>query len=1078
MPSRASGVNDNSARVGGARADFIASLGRKVLDAREHLALLEEDPSSSAGRDELRRRLHALGTGARLLHFEAMAHSLQEALAVLDRGAQLGALRKEDVDFVARLLDDLPALAWGEVRLQEPSGGAETVDPGRGPMPIAILVVGDESLAEALGEDRASRARPFECERTGDAGAALDLARAHAPDLLLVDADLPGAPELVEALLDDPLTDPVPIVVVGTFRAPEEVSRFVALGVARTLAKPVAPEVLRATCDEMARTRAERTMRVTLGEPTLEQLADRLADELRHALVDGVDGPARARRVPLGEGTEVLGALWGAIARVQEIITVKTAGAVRFGGEAPEGAIALAPSIYTSSLNSLTQHESGADRLAARGRGAAAEVRLQGRRVVVADDDPGVTWFVSDLLRTAGCQVHEALDGTSALALAFRIQPELVVSDILMPGIDGFALCRALRRDVALRDTPVILLSWKEDLLQRVSELGASAAAYMRKESGSRAILARVREVLRPRARIESRLRGDGEVRGRLDGLTPRLLLDLVGLIRRDARLSLRDATCLYEVEVRAGAPRKATRTASDGSYQSGQRALASLLGVGAGRFVVTPSRDPVRGELTGTLFEQLVGPIARARGALAATTGSRTAGVERIVFDPEALEAYLRATPEPTRTLIERLAGGAAPRQMLLSGDVSPSLLEDVLSDLAARGAIDAVRGPRGVDLLAPEVEAALHVLEGAPSSRTSLPPNARPSAPSPAAARPTRARSEPQPEAAPGGLSSSEPPTTSAEGEETPSSLEDAVMHEISDRAGGLRTSRESAADLRSIVSAIELRRRLSNPPDGEAQPAAESAAERPPESEPGPRMSPSIPPDAVVPAATPSEESLASALPPAAATDDAEDTEAPAVYAPVFTPVPPPQAGRARTSPTPDAILAREPPTRRDAAAATATAALPRRWGWTLPVLAVLGLAVAAVLYRACADPSRAARSPTAEGEPERPPESPAASTAPGVSDFPAPVVSASPPRAGSPANDELPPGAEVPAGFGLLEVRAPARAIVRIDGTYAGTGPFVASVAAPGHHEVRIEQGGQESRHPVEVRLGKTARVESP
>jgi DNA-binding response OmpR family regulator len=1033
MPSRASGVNDNSARVGGARADFVASLGRKLLDAREHLALLEDDPSSSAGRDELRRRLHALGTGARLLHFDAMAHSLQEALAVLDRGAQLGALREEDVDFVARLLDDLPALAWGEVRSRGPSGEAETAGDGHGPMPIATLVVGDESLVEALAEDGASRPRPFECERAGDANAALDLARAHAPDLLLVDVDLPGGPELVEALLDDPLTDPVPIVVVGTFRSPEEVSRFVALGVARTLAKPVAPEVLRATCDEMADTRGERTTRVTLGEPTLEQLADRLADELRHALVDGVDSPARAHRVPLGEGTEVLGALWGAIARVQEIITLKTDGAVRFAGEAPEGAIALAPSLHAPSL-------SGADRLAGRGRGAAAEVRLHGRRVVVADDDPGVTWFVSDLLRTAGCEVHEALDGTSALALAFRVQPELVVSDILMPGIDGFALCRALRRDVALRDTPVILLSWKEDLLQRVRELGASAAAYMRKESGSRAILARVREVLRPRARIESRLRGDGEVRGRLDGLTPRLLLDLVCVIRPDVRLSLRDATCLYEVEVRAGAPRKATRTASDGSYQSGERALASLLGVGAGRFVVTPSRDPVRGELTGTLFEQLVGPIARARGALAATAGSRTASVERIVFDAEALEAYLRATPEPTRTLIERLAGGAAPRQMLLGGDVSPSLLEDVLTDLAARGAIDAVRGARGVDLLAPEVEAALHVLEGAPSTRT-LPPNARPSAPSPAAARATRGRSAPPPEAPdslangpPGVLSAPAPSTASAQSEEIPSSLEDAVMREISDRA------------------------------------------ERPQESEPGPRAPPSIPPDAVVPAATRSEDSLASLPPPAAeaANETAETTEEAAVYAPVFTPVPPRDAER--PSPAPDATPARG--TRRSAAPAATPP--PRRPGGMLPVLAVLGVALSAVLYWAYAyQAHQGSRSPAGSGEPEQPAESsgPAASAEPGVTGSASPAPSASAPRA-APADDDLPPGAEVPAGFGLLEVRAPARAVVRVDGAYAGTGPFVAIVAAPGSHEVRIEQGGQESRHVIEVRIGKTARVGSP
>src|SRR5580693_13829 len=184
------------------------------------------------------------------------------------------------------------------------------------------------------------------------------------------------------------------------------------------------------------------------------------------------------------------------------------------------------------------------------------DVSLTGRRVIVADDDPGVTWFISDLLRTAGCIVNEALDGATALDLAYRTSPDLVISDILMPGLDGFALTRALKRDVALRDVPVILLSWKEDLLQRVRELGASAAAYMRKESDSRAIVARVRECLRPRARVEARLRTDGEVRGRLDGLTTRSLLELACAIRPDSRVGVRDASFLYEVEIRAGAPK------------------------------------------------------------------------------------------------------------------------------------------------------------------------------------------------------------------------------------------------------------------------------------------------------------------------------------------------------------------------------------------------------------------------------------------------------------------------------------------------------------------------------------------
>ena len=150
--------------------------------------------------------------------------------------------------------------------------------------------------------------------------------------------------------------------------------------------------------------REGRTVRMTLGEPTLEQLADRLAAGAASAPWSTAwTGPRCRCRVPLGEGTEVLGALWGAIARVQEIVAQRTDGAIRFGGDAPEGAIALAPWLH---------HDvAGGRRAAGRGRGAAADVRLSGRRVVVADDDPGVTWFISDLLRTAGCEVHEALDG-------------------------------------------------------------------------------------------------------------------------------------------------------------------------------------------------------------------------------------------------------------------------------------------------------------------------------------------------------------------------------------------------------------------------------------------------------------------------------------------------------------------------------------------------------------------------------------------------------------------------------------------------------------------------------------------
>ena len=92
------------ARLGGARADFVASLGRKLLDARAVLAALEADPASRSPRDELRRKLHALGAGARMLHFDAMARCIAEATAVLDHAAEIGKASDQDLLRLAQAL--------------------------------------------------------------------------------------------------------------------------------------------------------------------------------------------------------------------------------------------------------------------------------------------------------------------------------------------------------------------------------------------------------------------------------------------------------------------------------------------------------------------------------------------------------------------------------------------------------------------------------------------------------------------------------------------------------------------------------------------------------------------------------------------------------------------------------------------------------------------------------------------------------------------------------------------------------------------------------------------------------------
>ena len=671
------------------------------------------------------------------------------------------------------------------------------------------------------------------------------------------------------------------------------------------------------------------------------------------------------------------------------------------------------------------------------------------------------------------------------------------MSDILMPRLDGFALSRALRRDVALRDVPVILLSWKEDLLQRVRELGASAAAYMRKESDSRAILARVREVLRPRARIEMRLRGDGEVRGRLDGLTARLLLELVGTSARTHASSVRDASYLYEIES-ATEPRarRRERLATATTRAASARSPACWGSARAVRRVAEPRRRP-RG----------ADRVARRAARKAPRRGPRRHGrdhgrapmqVERIGIDEAALEEYLHATPEPARSLIRRVAGGESPRQMLLGGDIPPSLFEDVVADLAARGAIRVVQGANGVDLLGPAIDAASAVLRGAPKALRSTPPNARASVPVPTlTARPLRPASLPAPspptlEA----LRASEAPPASGpvieEGEAVPSSLEDAVMRELSDRSPAPGAAHVPASNPPPIVEPSELRPRSSNPPAHE--PSESTSEER--------LLLPSIPPDAVVPAAISSEELAATpassdplqlAAPGQSNPDDVgntgEATGAPprtevthdtdvegryeallaastqpmrpgsATPAPLekTQPLPIPAASVPEKAPEPEVAPAPQP-----APEPAPTATVPgRSWlGWALVAGAVAVIAGVALNT----------------GHP-----SPPALTSPESRPLPAPPSTAPPPvpSAPTPGNSfgDLPPGTDVPAGFGRIEVSAPVGARIRVDGAIAGAGPALSAVAAPGYHEVRVEGDGGESKNVIEVRAGKTTRIDS-
>ncbi|CAM3528316.1 histidine kinase [Bordetella sputigena] len=113
-------------------------------------------------------------------------------------------------------------------------------------------------------------------------------------------------------------------------------------------------------------------------------------------------------------------------------------------------------------------------------------------RVLVVDDNADLRDYVRRMLGSAGYQVEVAVDGHDALAAACRQAPSLILSDIMMPGLDGYGLLAAVRENPSLRDIPVLLMSARAGEEARVEGLGAGADDYLTKPFSARELLARV----------------------------------------------------------------------------------------------------------------------------------------------------------------------------------------------------------------------------------------------------------------------------------------------------------------------------------------------------------------------------------------------------------------------------------------------------------------------------------------------------------------------------------------------------------------------------------------------------------
>jgi len=118
------------------------------------------------------------------------------------------------------------------------------------------------------------------------------------------------------------------------------------------------------------------------------------------------------------------------------------------------------------------------------------------QKILIADDEVYMLRLLEMTFKKGGYEVVSCRDGKEALTTAFSAQPQLIVLDVMMPGLDGLGALRLLKENPATRDIPVVVLSAKGHALTRVDAVLAGAVLFLAKPFSPNQLLGEVQKIL------------------------------------------------------------------------------------------------------------------------------------------------------------------------------------------------------------------------------------------------------------------------------------------------------------------------------------------------------------------------------------------------------------------------------------------------------------------------------------------------------------------------------------------------------------------------------------------------------
>ena len=119
------------------------------------------------------------------------------------------------------------------------------------------------------------------------------------------------------------------------------------------------------------------------------------------------------------------------------------------------------------------------------------------KKILVVDDDAELVELLSFNLKQAGYAIGTATNGVEAIKKARSLAPDLILLDVMMPELDGFAVCEILRRDSTTASIPIMMLTALSSELGRVAGLGAGATDFLSKPFSIRMLVGRIEKLLK-----------------------------------------------------------------------------------------------------------------------------------------------------------------------------------------------------------------------------------------------------------------------------------------------------------------------------------------------------------------------------------------------------------------------------------------------------------------------------------------------------------------------------------------------------------------------------------------------------